>query len=151
MGNRRDTYACKNMEGRCSDLSITSVKSNSSVASTAVSVVKPVNTQSDITVKNDSTTSGVKDVDNKKNTGTTADENQLSENELNDITEKINSFMQSLNTNIQFELHTETKTLMIQAVDNKTHEVIKEFPSHELLDMVAKIKDCIGVFLDKKA
>lgn len=136
------------MKGRCSDLGITSV--NSSVASTAVSVDKPVNTQLDITVKNDSTTSGVKDVDNKKNTGTN-DENQLSENELNNITEKLNSFMQSLNTNIQFELHTETKTLMIQAVDNKTHEVIKEFPSHELLDMVAKIKDCIGIFLDRNA
>lgn len=135
--------------GRCSDLGITSVNSNSIAASEAV--VKPVNTRSDITVKNDSTTIGVKDVDNKTNTGTTADENQLSENELDNITEKLNNFMQSLNTNIQFELHTETMTLMIQAVDNKTHEVIKEFPSHELLDMVARIKDCIGVFLDKKA
>lgn len=131
-------------------MGITSVNSNinSSVASTAA--VKPVQTQSDITVKNESTIDSVKGADNKQNTGTTADQNQPSENEVKNITEELNNFMQSMNTDIKFELHTKTNTLMIQVVDNESHKVLKEVPSHELLDMVAKIRDCIGAFLDKK-
>ena len=72
------------------------------------------------------------------------------EKELQDITKQLNSFMQSLNTNIHFELHRETETLMVQVEDSQTHKIIKEVPSSELLDMVAKLRECIGAFVDKK-
>jgi flagellar protein FlaG len=133
-------------------LGITSVNSNanSSVVSTAVAAVKPANIQLDITVTNESNRSAVQDADNKQNIGTTVDKKQLSETELEDITEKLNSFMQLINTDIKFELHTKTNTLMIQVEDSKTHAVLKEVPAHELLDMVTRIREYIGVFLDKK-
>lgn len=69
---------------------------------------------------------------------------------MQQITEQLNDFMQSLNTSIHFELHQETETLMVQVEDSQTHKIIKEVPSSELLDMVAKLRECIGAFVDKK-
>lgn len=80
----------------------------------------------------------------------TTNNSNSSEKELQDITNQLNSFMQSLNTNIHFELHRETETLMVQVEDSQTHKIIKEVPSSELLDMVAKLRECIGAFVDKK-
>ena len=56
-----------------------------------------------------------------------------------------------MNNHIKFELHTDSATLMVQVEDRQTHKIIKEVPSHEFLDMVVRIKDCIGAFLDEKA
>ena len=126
-------------------MGITNVNSN-----VASSTVVAVNTQSDITIKDESAISAVKDFDHQQNTGTAADQNQPSEDEFKNVTDELNNFMQSINTDITFALHTETNTLMVQVEDGKTHKVLKEFPAHELLDTVARIRDCVGVFLDKK-
>lgn len=69
---------------------------------------------------------------------------------LNSITKALNKFMESLNADIHFKLHDETKELMVQVVDDNNHKVLKEFPPHQLLDTIAAIRDRIGVLLDKR-
>lgn len=76
---------------------------------------------------------------------------QPKEKDLKEITEQLNNLMTSMNNHIKFELHTDSATLMVQVEDRQTHKIIKEVPSHEFLDMVVRIKDCIGAFLDEKA
>ncbi|MBP2645916.1 MAG: flagellar protein FlaG protein [Firmicutes bacterium] len=76
---------------------------------------------------------------------------ELSKQELNQMTQEMNSFMRSLNADLRFELHQKTKRLMVQLVDHSSQTVLKEFPPHEFLDTIAKISDSIGAFLDKKA
>lgn len=92
----------------------------------------------------------VQETDNTQCALTLTDNKQPNENDLQDITERLNDFMQTINTSIQFELHHETTTLMVQVVDSDTCKVIKEVPAHEFLDMVVKIRECIGAFLDEK-
>ncbi len=58
--------------------------------------------------------------------------------------------MESLNTDLRLKLHSKINELMVQIVDNKTHKVLREAPSHEYLDMVARIRECLGAILDKK-
>lgn len=126
---------------------------NSSIASTAVVAKGNTPSDSSITVKNESTTSAVENTDNKQNTGSTADTIQPSESELKKSTEELNDFMQSMNTDIKFVLHTKTNTLMIQIEDVKNHKILKECPPHELLDMAARLQDLrdyIGTIVDKK-
>jgi flagellar protein FlaG len=137
-------------KGGCSELDITRV--NSSITST---VEATVNTPSGsgIAVKNESTISAVENADNKQNTGSTADISQPSKSELKKSTEELNDFMQSMNTDIKFVLHTKTNTLMIQIEDVKNHKILKECPPHELLDMAARLQDLrdyIGSIVDKK-
>ncbi len=40
---------------------------------------------------------------------------------------------------------------MVRLVDDKTQKVLKEFPPHEFLDMIAKIREHVGILLDTKA
>lgn len=126
-------------------MGITSVNNNVDSA-----VVETVRSKLDATIKSDSAISTVNNTDYKQNPVTTINQKQPSETEVQSITEELNNFMQSMNTDIKFQLHTKTNTLMIQVVEKENHKVLKEVPSHELLDMVARIRDCVGVFLDKK-
>ena len=128
-------------------MSITNV--NSSVISTAVVSLKQVTIPSDMS-ESTSMISAAQDASTLQNTGTTTI-NQPSEEKLNSITTELNNCMKSMNTGIGFSLHKETDTLIVQVEDVKTHEVLKEYPAHEFLDQVARIRDCVGVFLDKRA
>lgn len=76
---------------------------------------------------------------------------ELQKNELLNVNHQLNKFMTLINADIQFELHEKTKQLMVQVVDTKEHKVLKEFPSHEMLDVLANIRDYVGVLLDEKA
>lgn len=53
-------------------------------------------------------------------------------------------------TECQFSIHEKTNQIMIKIVDQQTKEVIKELPSEKVLDMVAKMCDLAGVFVDTK-
>lgn len=75
---------------------------------------------------------------------------QLSREDVNQLTEHLNKFMSMINANLQFELHEGTKRMMVRFVDQKDNRVIKEFPPHELLDTLASIRDYVGLLLDKK-
>lgn len=75
---------------------------------------------------------------------------KLTHEDVNQLTDHLNKFMKTINTDLQFEVHEETKRLMVRFVDQKDHRVIKEFPPHELLDTLAAIRDYVGVLLDKK-
>jgi len=75
---------------------------------------------------------------------------KVSREELSAVSEVLNKFMSSLNADLQFVVHDKTKQLMVQLVDEKQQKVLKEFPPHEFLDTIAKIRDYVGVLLDRK-
>ncbi|MHB8125585.1 MAG: flagellar protein FlaG [Desulfitobacteriaceae bacterium] len=79
------------------------------------------------------------------------DVNELTNDEISQITDRLNKFMEKIDTDLRFELHDKTNRVMVQVVDSKDQRVIKEFPPHELLDTLAAISDYVGVLLDKKA
>jgi len=102
-------------------------------------------------VQNDSTTT-TSDVNNKTGSSTaTTTTKPLTEGQLTKATDELNNFMQSMNTDIKFKLHVATNQLMIQVEDSKTHKILKECPPHEVLDMVARMKEYLGSLVDKKA
>lgn len=70
--------------------------------------------------------------------------------QVNSSVERMNKAMTALNTTLHFAIHEETNRLMVQLVDSKENKVIKEYPSREFLDLIAKIKNMIGIFLDTK-
>lgn len=78
-------------------------------------------------------------------------ENQIGRDELEYIMTELNKFMKMANADIKFELHEKTGRLMVQVVDIKEQEVLKEFPPRAMLDMMAKIGEYIGMLLDKRA
>lgn len=77
-------------------------------------------------------------------------ERELTNDEIGQVTDELNKFMDKINTDLKFEIHEKTNRIIVQVVDSKDQRVIKEFPPHELLDTLAAISDYIGVLLDKK-
>ena len=67
------------------------------------------------------------------------------------VSEAMNHFMQLMNADLQFSVHEKTHRVMVKLVDVSTKEVLKEIPSEDFLDMVAKIQEYIGMLIDKKA
>ena len=66
------------------------------------------------------------------------------------ISSAMNHFVQLMNADLQFSVHEKTGRVMVKLVDESTQEVLKEIPSEEFLDMVAKIQEYVGMMIDKK-
>ncbi|MGM0472351.1 MAG: flagellar protein FlaG [Bacillota bacterium] len=64
--------------------------------------------------------------------------------------EQLNEAVQTFHEDLQFELHEGSERMMAKLVDLSEHEVIKEMPPKEILDMLGKIKDMVGLILDEK-
>lgn len=75
----------------------------------------------------------------------------LNKEELMQVNKELNHFMSLIGSDIQFAVHEKSKQLMVQVVDSKDHKVLKEFPSHQILDIMANIKEYVGALVDKRA
>lgn len=70
--------------------------------------------------------------------------------DLTQMTEAMNKFVQAMDANIRFLIHEGTNQIIVQVVDQTDNKVLKEFPPHEFLDTMAAIRDYVGILLDKK-
>lgn len=91
--------------------------------------------------------------DNSDSSESGQNQNQNSSNQMSD--EIIKRAIQELNkkdvkVESQFGIHEGTNRIMIKIVDKETKEVIKEVPSEKMLDMVAKVWEYAGLFVDEK-
>jgi flagellar protein FlaG len=90
-------------------------------------------------------------IKNSSTNGKEQMEKELTYDEARKETKEMNKFMKLLNADIRFILHEKTNTLIVQVVDSKENIVLKEFPPHEFLDTKAKIREYVGILLDKHA
>lgn len=66
------------------------------------------------------------------------------------MTESINRFMETTNTNLRFQYHEALKEYYVTIVDSKTNELVKEIPSKKLMDIYAAMRDFLGLMVDHK-
>ncbi|WP_339251335.1 flagellar protein FlaG [Sporosarcina sp. FSL W8-0480] len=78
------------------------------------------------------------------------EEQQLPIEKARQVTDSINKFLESANTQLRFKLHDELKEYYVVIVDQKTDEVVREIPSKKLMDTYAAMKDFVGVLIDRK-
>ena len=64
---------------------------------------------------------------------------------VSDINKKINS-----NTIAEYGYDEDTNRVTIKIVDKTSDKVIKEYPAEETLDMIAKVWELAGMFLDER-
>ena len=81
--------------------------------------------------------------------GQNGSQNQQPSNEqLKKAVEQLNKSMP--HSEAIFGFHEETNRVMIKIVDKDTKEVIKELPPEKTLDMIAKVWELAGMFLDER-
>ncbi|MBE0508142.1 MAG: flagellar protein FlaG [Marinospirillum sp.] len=65
----------------------------------------------------------------------------LSAEELRDMLDEINSALYSQNRALKFELNDKTEDLVVRVMNTKTDEVIRQYPSEEVLALKARLMD----------
>ncbi len=65
--------------------------------------------------------------------------------------EQANKSLENYNRYIERSVHEKTKAIMYVMKDTKTNEVIREFPPKKIQDMIAKMWELAGLFVDEKA
>lgn len=73
---------------------------------------------------------------------------EVSEAEVIAAIEKANQKLQYYDTRVEFSIHEETRQIMVKIYKND--EVIREIPPEKILDMVAKMIELAGLFVDEK-
>lgn len=76
----------------------------------------------------------------------------IDEIKVKNAVDKINKLLEDKSTHVVYESHDLFKhDIIIKIVENETNEVIKEVPPRKLLDMVAKLCEIAGIFINQKA
>lgn len=79
--------------------------------------------------------------------GETTDDPEI----LKKSVEQANKTLKLYDRKIEATVHEVTKTVMYKLKDTKTNEVIVEFPPKKIQDMIAKMWELAGLFVDEKA
>lgn len=69
-------------------------------------------------------------------------------NQLNETVQDL--YKDSYKENLKFELHEESGRMMVKVIDGTNHEILKEIPPKEILDMLGKIREMVGILIDEK-
>ncbi|GAB2719740.1 flagellar protein FlaG [Paenibacillus thermoaerophilus] len=53
-------------------------------------------------------------------------------------------------TSLDFSIHDQTKEIMVKVKDKETGEIIREIPPEKTLDLLAKLQEMAGLFVDER-
>ena len=69
---------------------------------------------------------------------------------LPEAVKQLEQIVHAFDRNLKFQIHEDTRSVMVQVLNAETNEVIREFPSEQILDMVSMFQQQIsGLFVDK--
>lgn len=77
-------------------------------------------------------------------------EMSISEKTIIDAIEKANKKLIGVKKELHFSVHKATKAIMVKIIDSETEEVVREIPPEKTLDLVAKMIELAGIFVDEK-
>lgn len=73
----------------------------------------------------------------------------VSAQKLEQAVEQLNKTMMTYNTELRFQLHTESNEMQVSVINSQTEEVIRKIPPDKILNIVAHFKEILGVLVDE--
>lgn len=80
---------------------------------------------------------------------TTQDAKPIRE-QVQESVKSLNEFISSLNNNLQFSVDEDTGKTIVKVTDKDTNQVIKQFPSEEILSIAKAIDKLKGLLIHQK-
>lgn len=74
----------------------------------------------------------------------------MDERQWINLIERANKALSGGNRSFEFSIHEATKEIVVKVIDKDTNEVIREIPNQKILDMVAKMWEMAGIFVDER-
>lgn len=76
---------------------------------------------------------------------------QASRQQLDEAVKAVNDFVKSVNNSLQFSVDGDTGKTVVKVIDSATKEVIKQFPSEEMLAIAKALDGIKGLLVHQKA
>ena len=70
---------------------------------------------------------------------------------LTELAQQLNKEMSGLNTSITFGFSEDIKGLYVTVSERDTNRVIRKIPSDEAMELMAKMREVVGMIFDKQA
>lgn len=74
----------------------------------------------------------------------------ISERVVIEAIQKANKAIMGNNRRFEFSIHEATNEIVVKVFNSETNELIREIPNEKILDMVAKICEMAGIFVDER-
>lgn len=74
-----------------------------------------------------------------------------SDQELKDAVKAIEDFIKPITSNLDFSIDEDTSMRVVKVIDNSTKEVIRQFPSEEVLQIAKALDRLQGLLIEQKA
>jgi len=76
---------------------------------------------------------------------------ELNKEQLETMAQKLQDFVGSLNRGLEFSVHEDSGRDVIKVIDKTSGDTVRQYPSEEVLDLVASLSDAAGTFVNIKA
>lgn len=77
-------------------------------------------------------------------------ENQpLEREQLEKVAQQLQDFMGEMNRSLQFQVDQDSGRDVIKVLDKNSGELIKQYPSEEVLSLVSKLSETAGILIDQ--
>ena len=73
-----------------------------------------------------------------------AEDKKTSEQALDAAVKQLNSYVQSVNRNIEFNIDNDSGKTVVKVIDSETDELIRQFPDEEALYIARQLNDASG-------
>ena len=112
--------------------------------------------QADVTVNNANQMNGVADiVENEKVAQANGvilspEQASLTSKQLEQVAQQLQDFVGEMNRGLEFLVDEDSGRDVIKVIDKNSGELVKQYPSEEVLTLVAKLSEMVGSFVDAK-
>ena len=121
------------------------IKFDDSIAAAKVSKIADQKVLPDRKIKDDQQ---IKEKKNVKEQQKGKEDVQVSQNLLDELEHDITTIH---NVGLEFSMHKESGRTMIKVVEKDTGNLIRQIPSEEILELITRIGDVLGILFDKRA
>ncbi|TMO09723.1 flagellin [Pseudoalteromonas sp. S327] len=74
---------------------------------------------------------------------------QLEREQLEKVAQQLQAFMGEMNRTLQFQVDEDSGRDVIKILDKTSGDVIKQYPSEEVLSLVSKLSESAGILIDQ--
>lgn len=79
-----------------------------------------------------------------------ANQEPLTTEQLEKVAQQLQDFVGEMNRGLEFSVDQDSGRDVIKVIDKNSGDLVKQFPSEEVLTLVAKLSDMVGGFIDAK-
>lgn len=88
--------------------------------------------------------------DKSTNNGVPIENFKIKEEDVKKAVDTLNKEFKDKTTYLQYEVYGKFKDLVVRVMDKNTNEVVKELPPKKIIDMVEKLCELAGMFINEK-